>query len=252
MFFFFPFGFGGGGGFLIFLIMFWLLRRVFRFLGNKDNSYQGFANSYSPAPINKDFFVGMFSMLAKLASADGQVQESVKRRIHIFMVNDLHLDSASFQYATNIFNSALNDNVSFETLVDSFYAKFATSPSLLRMTLDIFYSIAVTDGHFSRREDEMLSYAARAFHIPEGIVDSIKRKYGVDKSSPSKAYAILGVGENATDDEIKKAYRKLILEYHPDRVTANGAGEEFKEFATKRFREVQEAYEQIKKERGIK
>lgn len=191
-------------------------------------------------------------MLAKLASADGDIPETVKRRINVFMLNDLHLSGPSYDYAVNIFNRTLNENVSFEFLVDNFYSKFATSPSLLQMTLDIFYSIATTDGHFSRREESMLDYAAKAFRIPEGIVDSIKRKYGLHETSSSKSYAILGVSENATDDEIKKAYRKLILEYHPDRVTANGAGEEFKEYATKRFREVQQAYEQIKKERGIK
>jgi len=65
-------------------------------------------------------------------------------------------------------------------------------------------------------------------------------------------YAVLGLKEDATDDEIKKAYRKLILEYHPDTVANKGLNDEFKEFATKRFREIQEAYEEICKIRGIK
>ncbi|MCF0262339.1 MAG: DnaJ domain-containing protein, partial [Sphaerochaetaceae bacterium] len=68
----------------------------------------------------------------------------------------------------------------------------------------------------------------------------------------SKAYAVLGLTESATNEEIKKAYRKLILEYHPDTVASKGMAEEFKEYATKRFREIQEAYEAISKERGIK
>lgn len=251
MFFFFPFG-GGFGGLIIFLIMIGLVRRVFRNLGSSQYRATFDSGISNPAVLNKDFFVGMFSMLAKLASADGQVPESVKRRLNLFMLNDLHLDNDSYNYAVKIFNEALKDNNTFESLVDQFYLRFSSSPSLFRMTLDIFYSIAVTDGHFSKREEQMLDYAAKAFHIPEGIVDSIKRKYGVEKTSSSKAYAVLGLNENATEDEIKKAYRKLILEFHPDRVTASGAGEEFKEYATKRFREVQEAYETIKKERGIK
>ena len=62
-------------------------------------------------------------------------------------------------------------------------------------------------------------------------------------------YSVLGVTSQATDDEIKKAYRKLILKYHPDKVTTDDPVE--KEKATKRFREVQEAYENICKIRKI-
>ena len=58
--------------------------------------------------------------------------------------------------------------------------------------------------------------------------------------------------EDASDAEIKKAYRKLILEFHLDTVASKGMADEFKDYATKRFREIQEAYEQISKERGIK
>lgn len=72
------------------------------------------------------------------------------------------------------------------------------------------------------------------------------------KKVSANAYAVLGVSQSATDDEIKKAYRKLILEYHPDKVAAKGLGDEWKDFASKKFREVQEAYETICKERNIK
>lgn len=66
-------------------------------------------------------------------------------------------------------------------------------------------------------------------------------------------YSILGVTREASDDEVKKAYRKLIMEYHPDKVANNSNNDsKYKEFAAKRFREVQDAYEQICKARGIK
>ena len=80
--------------------------------------------------------------------------------------------------------------------------------------------------------------------------DSIRRNHNV--KGASKAYAVLGLTESATEAEIKKAYRKLILEYHPDTIAAKGMADEFKEYATKRFREVQEAYETICRERNIK
>ena len=68
----------------------------------------------------------------------------------------------------------------------------------------------------------------------------------------SKAYETLGLTESASDEDVKKAYRKLTLEFHPDTIAGKGLSGEFTEFATKRFREIQEAYEEIRKERGIK
>lgn len=68
----------------------------------------------------------------------------------------------------------------------------------------------------------------------------------------SKAYSVLGLTSQATDEEVKKAYRKLSLEYHPDTVAAKGQNQEYIDYATSKFREVQDAYEQICKNRGIK
>lgn len=197
------------------------------------------------------FFVGAFSMLAKLASADGTVSENAKRKVSEFMVNDLHLASQSYYNAVNIFNNALEQSVTFESLADQFYSNFRNSPSILQLMIDIFYRVANADGVVSKNEERLIEYAARRFQIPQSVLDSIKLRYGVS-STPSKAYAVLGLTESATEAEIKKAYRKLILEFHPDTVAAKGMADEFKEYATKKFREIQEAYELICKERGIK
>ena len=67
---------------------------------------------------------------------------------------------------------------------------------------------------------------------------------------PNTAYKILGIQETATEEEIKKAYRKLAVKYHPDKV--QHLGKEFQSGAKEKFQRIQEAYETIKKERGIK
>ena len=197
------------------------------------------------------FFVGCFSMLAKLASADGTVSENAKRKIQEFMINDLHLSGNSYYNAVNIFNQAMSQNATFESYAQQFYENFKSSPAILQLMIDIFYRVAYADGTISKNEETLIEYAANLFQIPQSILESIRRKYGIT-NAPSKAYAVLGLTENATNDEIKKAYRKLILEFHPDTVASKGMADEFKEYATKRFREIQEAYEQISKERGIK
>ena len=63
-------------------------------------------------------------------------------------------------------------------------------------------------------------------------------------------YKILGINSNATDDELKKAYRKMAIKFHPDKVAT--MGEEYVKGAKEKFQQIQEAYEAIKKERGLK
>ena len=196
------------------------------------------------------FFVGAFSMLAKLASADGNVSDAARRKIDEFMTVDLNLSGQSYDYAWSIFNQALSQNSSFENLADQFYENFRQTPQFLSLMMDIFYRVALVDGRLSPNEERLIDYAARAFHLSDSMHDSIRRKYNVRGSS--KAYAVLGLSENATEAEIKKAYRKLILEYHPDTIASKGMADEFKEYATKKFREIQEAYETICRERNIK
>jgi len=245
--FFFPFYIGGGGfgGLIVLLLLLFIGGRVFSALFRASRG-QG---SYVPG--NREFFDGTFSMLAKIASADGAVSPGVKQKINRFMVNDLRLDNYSYQYARTVFNSALNGGPSFETLADRFYATFNGNPAIFQILMDMFYNVASDDGRISAREEAMLNYAARRFAIPDSIIQALKRKYGMASGGTSRAYAVLGLTESATETEIKKAYRRLILEYHPDTVAQKG-GPEFKEYATKKFVEIQQAYEEICAQRGIK
>ena len=218
----------------------------FRF-GDSDRFYF-FNTGYNRSQMV--FFVGAFSMLAKLASADGQISEGARRKVDEFMINDLHLSGSSYQYARSIFDQALSQNTTFENLADQFYRNFRNTPQILNLMIDIFYRVAMVDGRISANEERLIDYAIRAFHIPDSIHESIRRNHNVKGSS--KSYAVLGLSESASEAEIKKAYHKLILEYHPDTIAAKGMADEFKEYATKKFREIQEAYENICRERGIK
>jgi len=250
MFFFFPFGGGGFGGLFILFFLIFIGARVFANLFRSSGS-SGQGGAYVPG--NRAFFDGAFSMLAKLASADGNVSEDARRRINRFMVYDLRLDNYSYQYARSVFNAALSGGESFQGIADRFYAAFSGNPGIFQLVMDMFYSVATVDGRISAREAEMLNYAARRFGIPESVLEALRRKYGMAAKSPSRAYAVLGLQDNATEAEIKKAYRRLILEFHPDTVAQKeGAGDEFKTYATKRFVEIQQAYEEICRARGIK
>ena len=77
-----------------------------------------------------------------------------------------------------------------------------------------------------------------------------QRSPGKQMGSMGQAYAQLGLESGATDAEVKKAYRKLVSEYHPDKIISKGLPEDFIKFAEEKFREINEAYEAIKKAKG--
>ncbi len=106
--------------------------------------------------------------------------------------------------------------------------------------------IAQEDGQVSQAETSKHQEIAGYLRIPKSDFDSIMAMF---VKSADNAYKILEVEKSATDDEVKKAYRKMAKKYHPDRVVTEN--EAIKKGAEEKFKEVQKAYETIQNERGI-
>jgi len=195
------------------------------------------------------FFVAAFSMLAKLVRADGHVSREELESVEKFMLYDLNLDPQSRQAAMNIFNTAGASAQRFEDFAAQFYQSFQHQPQLLDLMIDIMLRVALADGHMSAPEDRMIRSAATIFQMGDDRYHSIKSRYMRDTD---RYYSVLGLSATATDDEVKHQYRRRVSEYHPDKIAGKGLPEEFTKFAEDKFREIQEAYEAIKKERGIR
>jgi DnaJ like chaperone protein len=112
--------------------------------------------------------------------------------------------------------------------------------------LHFLWGIAGADGKFDSNETILLENIARYFGISIQDATSIKAMFIKDTDS---AYKILEISQDATDEEIKKAYRKMALKYHPDRL--EHLGDDVKKDANNKFQKINEAYETIKKERNI-
>ncbi len=124
----------------------------------------------------------------------------------------------------------------------------------MRMTVEVreqllhyLFGIAKADGHVSQHEVDVLSEIASLMGIPAMEYESIKNMFYRNSDSD---YKILGVEKSATDEEVKKAYRQMAIKFHPDKVAA--MGDEYQKGAKEKFQMIQEAYENIKKERGMK
>ena len=195
------------------------------------------------------FFVAVFSMLAKLARIDGQITRSEIDTINRFMLQDLNLDPQSRTVAMNIFNAAVESPNSFEDFAGQFFSHFHNQPQLLEMMVDILLRVSISDGTMSAAEERLILSAVRIFNFSDTYYQALKQKH---VRSNDKYYAILGVSRDDPDDTIKSSYRKLVMEYHPDKVISKGLPEEFTRFAEEKFRDIQQAYDEIKKERGIR
>lgn len=192
------------------------------------------------------FFVSTFSMLAKLTKADGRLSSEEVDAIEAFAAHDLNLSPASREVAFNIFNTALDSPASFEDFAAQFYAHFKNQPQMIEMMIDILLRVSVADGNLTVAEESLIISAVHIFNMETTRYEQIKAHYW---ASSDRAYTVLGCQRGDSNEEIKKRYRHLVQSYHPDKIAGKGLPDEFIQLAHEKFREIQSAYEDIKKER---
>ena len=114
--------------------------------------------------------------------------------------------------------------------------------------LHLLFQIAYADGMVNAAELALLQRVAVIFGIRPADFDSLRAPH-TKQQDANWAYKTLGIEPSATDEEIKKAYRKMAMKYHPDKLT--GLGEDVKKAGEEKFRSVKDAYDHLKKVRGF-
>jgi DnaJ like chaperone protein len=193
------------------------------------------------------YFVSLFSILGKLSKIDGVVT-----RDEIFVVqnfiNNLHIDEREKQFAKEVFNEAKNSRYSIEDFAIQLYQTNKQQPTILLSFISLLFQIAAADGKFHPAEETALKRIKDIFGISDKQFNDMKGSYFNDLD---KHYRILNCTPESSNQEIRSNYKKLVKDFHPDTIVSKGLPEEFTDFATKRFREIQEAYEKIKQERNF-
>lgn len=193
------------------------------------------------------FAVAVIALAAKLAKADGHVsRDEVTAIKQVF-----HIPGADEKAVGAIFNEARREAAGFEPYARQIAGILDDHRQLREELLAALVMIAHADGEYHPREREFLRRVGVLFGFGESEFRRIEATFaGSVEREESDPYEVLGLTAQAGDAEIRTAYRKLVREYHPDRMISHGLPREFVEVADKKMAEVNAAYDRIKKQRG--
>ncbi len=229
---------------------------------------RGLANSLrfvSPenvARIKQSFFETTFTLLGALAKSDGRVSEKeVAYTERIF--TQMGLSAPQRKRAIELFRRGAAPDFQLEPAVSAFMQACGPVKPLHHTLLLYLASLALADGSVADRERDFLHRVARLLGFGTAQVDQLLRMVQAQDhfhgaggftaqpgTSLEDAYTALGVGQDATDRELKQAYRRLMSEHHPDKLIARGVPEDMVKLATEKSQEIQAAYALIKQSRG--
>lgn len=192
-----------------------------------------------------DFKMSLLVMIACVLKADGKVQKNELTVVKRFLLNNFGEEGAleALQILKKLLDQPINETE--VAMQISRYMNYSAKLQLLHLLFDIAYA----DGEVNTAELQVIMRTANIFGISQADFEALKAPY-IKNEDPDWAYKALEVSATATDDDIKKAYRKMAMKFHPDKV--NSLGEEMKKSATEKFRTLNEAYEYLKKKRGMK
>ena len=191
------------------------------------------------------YFISIFSILGKFSKIDGVITKDEISVTQDF-INSLPIGNEQKQFAKKVFREAKDSPYTIEDFAIQFYRMNRQRPELCLSFFDLLFQVAAADGTLHPAEEAALNRIKAIFQLSDRQFNNIKSVYFNDTD---KSYKILNCTPESSDQEIKSSYKKLVKDFHPDRIVSKGLPEEFTEFATKRFREIQEAYEKIRQER---
>jgi DnaJ like chaperone protein len=188
------------------------------------------------------FGVTLIVLIAAVMKADGKVLKSELDFVKQFFVRQFGRDSAS--EATMMLKDLLKQEIPLMDVCRQIARNMDYSSRL--QLLQLLFNVSLADGTVHQSEQEIINRISVNIGISSADFTSIRNMFIPETDS---SYKILEIEPSATDDKVKKAYRRMAMKYHPDKVSH--LGEDFRKTADEKFRKVNEAYERIRKERNM-
>lgn len=236
--------------------------------------------SFSPAAdqerVQTVFFTTVFSVMGHVAKIDGHVsQDEVAMARNI--MQQMRLDEQQQRLAVELFQKGKQADFPIDAVLQQFRQECGRRRNLMQMFIEILLHAVYADGQMKLEEKRLMQHicktlgfspvefaalenmirAQQAFHDDNGRTHHQSHRHANGSSKPRpdllhEAYQMLGVTTTATDSEVKKAYRRLMNQHHPDKLVAKGLPEEMVKMATAKTQEIKAAYDTICQARGVK
>lgn len=215
------------------------------------------------------FFETTFSIMGHLAKADGRVSEQEIAQAEAIMARS-GLIGEHRQQAIDYFKQGVNPNFQLEETVARFIHEGGRTRNLSILLLEFLVSMALADEYLHPAQQQILTETAKYLGFTQRQFQQLlamfmaqrgfsRRQYSyqgyqqhsetIQHSQLAKAYKALGVNSTVGDRDLKRAYRRLMGQHHPDKLAAKGVPEEMLKMATEKSQEIQAAYELIKHSR---
>jgi len=200
--------------------------------------------SYKPgtAALPNDFSAALLVLCAAVMKADNRLMKTELEYVRKFFTQQFGAEHTKQRML--VLREILKQEIRLHEVCNQIRSHVDSSSRLQMMHL--LFGVAAADGHVNKEEQGVLQTIASQIGVNERDYISLLSMFVKDGDA---AYKILEIEKSANDEEVKKAYRRMAMRYHPDKV--HHLGVEFQKNAQEKFRAVNDAYETIKKERGI-
>lgn len=218
--------------------------------------------------VQTAFFTATFAVMGAVAKADGRVSRDEIRLAEAVMTQ-MHLTDDMRKAAMALFNQGKETDFPLYDIVEQFRRECHRRQTLFQMFLEIQLQAAYADGQFDAAEETLLLDICDRLGISHGHFRQLESLVRINfahqhkpgsggyqhtwqqagQSSPEEAYRVLGIEKTASDAEVKRSYRRLMNQHHPDKLVAKGLPEEMMDMAKEKTQKIRKAYEQIMAQR---
>lgn len=253
-------------------------------LKNNFDKAGGFSSLFSGDDVHERqalFFSSCFAVMGRIAKSNGRVSEIHIKAANLFM-DEMGLKGEERREAQHAFQSGKESDFSLKETVHDFKERFAKRSDLIQLFLEIQIQMAFSDGVLAEQEKQLLAEVSKQLGISKTHFAFVLKRYQAEfnfrkqqqrfnqqqqsqgqsssyregsghhvppnnNMNRAQALALLGLNSDATQRDIKVAYRKLMSQHHPDKLVSQGLPKHMMELAVKKSQDIQAAYEYLKK-----